>query len=210
MKTKLFFPTFIDNEQNYRLWGTENPNICISKSLHPEKVTLWAVLSIKGIYLYFFDSTITGNSYKELLETKFFLFVKKRGWVKTFHFMQDGATPHRTKEVFEAIYNVYGNRVIGLGYVKFTHGGIEWPPYSPDLNLFESFLWGYIKDHWYFANPTKTEELMKAIRKTVNNIIDKILSRVLYSFRKRIDCCSSGDGEHLKIFIIKFIDFEKC
>ena len=29
--------------------------------------------------------------------------------------MQDGATPHRTKEVFEAIYNVYGNRVIGLG-----------------------------------------------------------------------------------------------
>ena len=54
------------NKQNYRFWGTENPNFSISKSLHPEKVTLWAVLSVKGIYLYFFDSIVTGNSYKEL------------------------------------------------------------------------------------------------------------------------------------------------
>ena len=99
------------NKENYRFWGTENRNtgISISKSLHSEKVTLWAaLLSAKGIYLYFFDSMVAGNSYEKLLEAK------KRGWVKTFHFMQDGATPHRTEEVFEATYNVYGNRVIGL------------------------------------------------------------------------------------------------
>ena len=88
-------------------------------------------------------------TYKELLETKFFPFAKKRGWVKTFHFMEDGATLHCTKEVFEAIYNVYGNRVIGLEYPKFVHGGIEWPPYSPDLNPCVFFLWSYIKDHLF-------------------------------------------------------------
>ena len=76
----------------------------------------------------------------ELLGTKLFPFAKKRDWVKTFHFMQDGATSHRTKEVFEVIYNVYGNRVIGLGYPKFAHGEIEWPPYSPDLNPCDFFL----------------------------------------------------------------------
>ena len=70
------------NKQNDRFWGTENSNNSISKSLRPEKVTLWATLSVKGIYLYFFDSTVTGNSYKELLETNFFPFVKKRGWVR--------------------------------------------------------------------------------------------------------------------------------
>ena len=59
---------------------------------------------------------------KELSETKFFPFAKKRGWVETFHFMQGGATLHPTEEVFEAIYNVY---VIGLGYPRFAHGGIE-------------------------------------------------------------------------------------
>ena len=128
------------NKQNYQFWGTENPNISISKSLHPEKATLLAALSVKGIYLYFFDSIVTGNSYKELLKIKLFPFAKKRVWVKTFHFMQDGATPYRTKGVFKAIYNVYGNRVIGLEYPKFAHGGIEWPPYYPDLNPCDFFL----------------------------------------------------------------------
>ena len=32
-------------------------------------------------------------------------------------------------------YKVYGDRVIGLGYPKFAQAGIEWPPYSPDLNV---------------------------------------------------------------------------
>ena len=155
-------------------------------------------LSVKEIYLYFFDSTVTGNSYKELLETKIFPFAKKRGWVKTFHFMQDGATPHRIKEVFEAIYNVYGNRVIDLGHPKFVRGGIEWSPYSPDLNPYDFFLWGYMEDHCYSKNPTTTEELMKAIRKTVNSISVEILSKILYSFRKRIDCCSSGNDKHFE------------
>ena len=86
------------NKQNYPSWGTENPNISISKSLHPEKVTLCAAFSVEGINLYFFDSTVTGNSYKELLETKVFSFAKKRGWLKTFHFMQDVATSHPPKK----------------------------------------------------------------------------------------------------------------
>ena len=198
------------NKQNYRFWGTENPNISISKSFHPEKVILWAALSGKRIYLYFFDSTIPGNSYKELLETKFFPFAKKRGWIKTFHFMQDGATLHRTKEVFEAIYSVYGNRVIRLGYPKFAHEEIEWSQYSPDLNPCDFFLSGYIKDHCYSKNPTTTEELMKAIRKTVNSILNEILSKVLYSCKKKLIFARVVMVNTSKIFIIKFIDFKKC
>ena len=87
--------------------------------------------------------------------------------------------------------------MIGLGYPKFAHGRIEWPPYSSDLNPCHIFLWGYIKDHCYSENPT-TEELMKTIRKIVNGILDEILNKVLYSFRKRIVCCSSDDGEEFE------------
>ena len=39
---------------------------------------------------------------------------------------------------------------------------------------------------------------MKAIVKTVNSISDEILSKFLYSFRKRNDCCSSGDIEYFE------------
>ena len=59
---------------------------------------------------------------------------------------------------------------------------------------------GFIKDHCYSKNPTAAEELMKAIRNTVNSISDETLSKVLYSFKKKIDYCSSGDGEHFENF----------
>ena len=88
--------------------------------------------------------------------------------------MQDGSRPHHTKEVLETIYNVHGNRVIGLEYPKFADEKIEWPSYSPDLNRCDFFLWGYIKDHYHSEKSTATEELMKAIRKTVNSISDEI------------------------------------
>ena len=57
------------NKRNYRFWGTGNPNISISKSLYPEKVTLWAALSVKGIDLYFFDSTVTAHIAQNIAET---------------------------------------------------------------------------------------------------------------------------------------------
>ena len=36
------------NKLNDWFWGTENSNIFISKSVHPEKVTLWAALSVNS------------------------------------------------------------------------------------------------------------------------------------------------------------------
>ncbi|EZA53834.1 hypothetical protein X777_06699 [Ooceraea biroi] len=112
------------NKQNYRFWRKENPNVSIAVPLHPQKVSAWAAISVKGVYLQFFEGTVTGESYKEL-ENKFFPYAKKRGLVNRFYFMQDEATPHRTRDVFESIHKVYGNRVIGLGYPKFAHGGLE-------------------------------------------------------------------------------------
>jgi len=103
--------------------------------------------------------------------------------------MQDGATSHRTQEVFETIHKIYGNRVIGLRYLKFIPpylGGLEWPPYSPDLNPYDFFLWGYIKDNCYARNSKTVPDLVAAIKKIVSNIND-ILEKVFTSFRKRIE-----------------------
>ena len=76
--------------------------------------------------------------------------------------MQDRATPHRTSNVFVALHEVHGTRVIRLGYPKFANGGMEWPPYSPDLNP---------------VDPRNKKELKKAIRNAVNTI-DKVQLRV--------------------------------
>ena len=145
--------------------GFGKPNISISKSLHPEKVTLWAALFLKGIYRYFFDSMVTGNSYKVLLETKFFPFARTRGWVQIFYFMQDGAGPIASKKC-SRLFTMYMKNEWLVQHLKI------WTRFELDFNPCDFFLWGYIKDHCYSENST-TEELMKAIRKTVNNISKK-------------------------------------
>ncbi|EZA51810.1 hypothetical protein X777_09567 [Ooceraea biroi] len=77
-------------------------------------------------------------------------------------------------------------------------GRLEWPPYSPDLNPCDFFLWGYIKDHCYPGNPETVSDLVVAIKKVVSNIKDDMLEKVFTSFRKRIDFCTNSDGAHFE------------
>ena len=108
--------------------------------------------------------------YKNLLENQFFPAIKKQNAVDEYWFMQDGATPHRTKDVFETLFNCFNTPVIGLNYPKFAKGGLEWPPYSPDLNPLDFFFWGYLKDKVYKNNPKTLSELKNAIIVEINNI----------------------------------------
>ena len=42
-----------------------------------------------------------------------------------------------------------------------------WPPYSPDLNPPDYFLWGYLKDRVYQDNPDTIERLKETIRREI-------------------------------------------
>ncbi|EFN62753.1 hypothetical protein EAG_08618, partial [Camponotus floridanus] len=75
---------------------------------------------------------------------------------------------------------------------------LEWPPYSPDLNPYDYFLWGYIKDNCYSGNPEIVPDLIAEIKKVVNNIKDNILKKVFTSFRKRIEFCTDSNGVHFE------------
>ena len=37
------------NKQNYSFWGSENSNVLVSRSLHAQRLTVWAALFAKGI-----------------------------------------------------------------------------------------------------------------------------------------------------------------
>ncbi|GBO12250.1 hypothetical protein AVEN_243118-1 [Araneus ventricosus] len=83
--------------------------------------------------------------------------------------MQDGATPHCTNEVFDLLEEHFNERIVALGYPKSKNMGIDWPPYSPDLNPCDSFLWGYMKDKVYAGNPQSIEDLKTVIQAVIES-----------------------------------------
>jgi len=186
------------NKQNYRFWGTEQPFITQSKPLHSQRLTVWTAMSSRGIHYFFLEENVTGLSYKNLLKRQFFPAVKRQNAVNEYWFMQDGATPHRTKDVFEAIFDCFDTRVIGLNYPNFANGGLEWLPYSPDLNPLDFFFWGYLKDKSYKNNPETLSELKNAIIFEINNIDVQVLQRVIQNFCKRLELYQEGDGGHFE------------
>ena len=54
-------------------------------------------------------------------------------------FMQDGASSHTAKKTLELLKKYFDQRIISNKLVHF------WPPYSPDLNCLDFFLWGIFK-----------------------------------------------------------------
>ena len=88
------------------------------------------------------------------------------------------------------VRRTFGERLIILDAKKFTGHGIDWPPYSLDLNLCDFFLWGYIKDR-IFRNPRDSLENLKLA-------IINTLQRVMTEFRNRLYNTIMGNSRHFQ------------
>ena len=70
-------------------------------------------------------------------------------FLEDFWFMQNGATPHRTKPVSSLLNRTFEGRLLGLGYLSEYGCGFNWPPFSPDINPCNHFVWGFLTDRVY-------------------------------------------------------------
>ena len=79
-------------------------------------------------------------------------------------FQQDGATSHTAKHVLSWLHETLGENFISFKTEK------NWPPHSPDLNLLDFFLWGYLKDKVYTPKPATLQDLKNAIGREIEKI----------------------------------------
>jgi len=187
------------NKQNYRIWGTENPHEVIEATLHPQRLSVFCAIGAGGIVGPFFtQERMTSQWYLGLLRDRVLPEMYGLGWVENFWYMQDGARPHRTDEVFEFLQEHFGTRVIGLDYPNYAQGGVEWPPYSPDLNPCDFFLWGYIKDRVYRRAPADLVQLEAAVVEAIRAIEPATLGRVFSSFQNRLQRVIVTRGRHFE------------
>ena len=187
------------NKQNYRFWGKQRPEISIVRNLHPKKVLVWAAISAQGVEgPYFLGSSVTADRYTMMLEEQFFPFVQSKNMVDGYWFMQDGARPHRTQQVFQALNSVFNGRVIGLDADQHMEGAMTWPQYSPDLNPCDFFLWGYLKEIVWKSNPKTVPELQRAITSAFGTIEKSLCERVMASFKNRLTTIIAKEGGHFE------------
>lgn len=73
------------NRQNYRIWGSEKPELVRTKPLHPQKLTVWCGMTANRIFgPYFIDTSITAaiflkrNSCQKWSKTTFLIIISSK------------------------------------------------------------------------------------------------------------------------------------
>jgi len=190
------------NKQNYRFWARENPRIFTTTSTKPKRVSVWCAISTSGVLgPYFFESNVNGENYRKMLSEYFIPTASGLNCIHDFHFMQDGALPHRTGDVLDLLNDHFHERVIGLGYMSRFGDGMDWPPYSPDLNPCDYYLWGCLKDRVYRSAPKSIDDLKKAIQTEIEKIALNEIKEAIRNFRERLRAVIECEGGHIEAYM---------
>ena len=115
------------NNQNCRIWGTENPHAYIEKPTHPKRVAVWCGFWSKGIIgpLFFENKqgeaiTVNENRYRTMLNE--FLFIKiEEEDIGNIWFQQNGAKCHTAEATVDVLLPVFENRIIS------RRADVVWP-----------------------------------------------------------------------------------
>jgi hypothetical protein len=101
-------------------------------------------------------------------------------------FPQDGARPHTANEIFHLLNEHFSNSAISDRFLQRFGYGWSWPPYSPDLNPCDYFLWWYPKDNTYRNNPHTADEMKEETEAAVTRTSPDTLGSVVANFQHQL------------------------
>lgn len=109
-------------------------------------------------------------------------------------FMQDGASPHTAIATRELLEVKFSSRIISR-FFPFS-----WPSHSPDLNVCDYFLWGYLKDKIFLPGRrySSIDELKEAILRPFSDISNEMRQIAIDDIFSRAESCISANGKHFE------------
>ena len=183
------------NRHNCVYWSHENPHLVLEKQNKQPGVTVWGAISTRGVIGHvFFDGTVNGENYLEMLRNFLLPALQARNDFAELYFQQDGAPPHYSLAVRAFLNQEFPQRWIG------RRGSIEWPPRSPDLTPMDFFLWGVLKEQVYSRNPKTIPELRQYITDSFADINrnQELCQTVCESVLDRCHDCCDNEGRHFE------------
>ena len=181
------------NSQNDRIYAAriedlyDNPEYLVTRIQAPKYVMVWGAITTNGKFKLVFlpDDRMTANKYRARILTSH---VRNQGDQHFNHehwtFQQDGAPIHREKGVQQWLSNSVPS------FVKAS----EWPPYSPDLNPCDYFLWGRLEALVNTKRFDSIDSLKAAIRVAWDALDDREIASACAQFRKRLMLCVRASG----------------
>lgn len=109
-------------------------------------------------------------------------------------FQHDGAPAHFSRQVREILNTNYPDKWIGRG------GPITWPARSPDLNVLDFFVWGYIKNLVEDRRNSTQNEVREAIVAAFGTITPDMAHRATRDIVRRAEQCIQEGGRHFEQF----------
>lgn len=128
------------------------------------------------------DGYINAEKYIQILDEIIIYIKNKRN--SNFILMHDNAPPHRARITKDFLDNKRIER-------------LNWPPYSPDLNIIEN-LWGILSQKVYYnVQYVRKEDLWKSILKAVEEINEdkNIIPNLYQSIPSRFNSCIKKNGD---------------
>ena len=175
------------NNGYIRIWREKTRNYTFDCDLRRKPgVMVWGAISSNGAaYIVRLKGKITALSYQRMLEDIIF-HKNNHNLPADFVFQQDNAPVH----VAGSSKDFFKNRKIPL---------LEWPPYSPDLNIIEN-LWGIISKRVYrdgkeYLTP---DELWESVSEEFIAISTETIQKLYKSIPKRLVSCLEMKGKRTK------------
>jgi hypothetical protein len=106
-------------------------------------------------------------------------------------FQQDGTGPYTENVFLDVLHDVFGSHVLSNLYPELFGCGWSWPPCSPDINIYDYYIWGYIRDRLYRTNPHTVQGLQdesEAVDEgvtgdTLLDTVDNFVARLLQAHK---------------------------
>ena len=187
------------NDVSWAPWHPENEEACRRQG--DTKVMAWVgLVDGKGLVVrWMVDEagrpvSVTSDRYLAMLRDLVWPEVRHRSSRRLFWWQQDGATSHCTDVVLNFLEEKFRGRIIS------RRSEVSWPPYSPDFNPCDFFLWGWVESQVRRVKPASIDDLKAAVEDIIAAMPEEYVRAAAANVRKRCEARLLADGGHFEHF----------
>ena len=100
--------------------------------------------------------------------------------------------------VLDFLYETFNLYVMSHRFPELHEGGKLWLPHSPDINPWDFFLWGFLKEKVFQKRPENVAQLRAHIVKLCRSLSEDLCRKVVTNARVHLQEVVRQNGGHIE------------